>query len=115
MNVGEQIRRLRREKNFTQAELAERIGINKQNISRYESGKAEPRKSTLRKLAEVLEVTTEQLLSRGTEGENDLPEDPRLLNLLREVDRLPEKDKEALIRLMNIVVREHRIQSAIAS
>lgn len=115
MSVGEQIRKYRRERNFTQAELASMLGIDKQNISRYESGKAEPRKSTLQKLSEALEVSVEQLLGLRAEQSNELPKDPRLLNLLCAVDRLPEKDKEALIRLLNIVVRENRIQSAIAS
>jgi transcriptional regulator with XRE-family HTH domain len=116
MNIGEKIREYRRRKDFTQAELAEQVGINKQNISRYESGKSEPRKSTLQKLADALEVSTDELLGlREASADNQVPQDPRLLNLLNEVDQLPAKDKEALIRLMNIVVREHRIQSAIAS
>ncbi len=115
MTIGERIRKYRRLKDLTQAELAEQVGINKQNISRYESGKAEPRKSTLKKLADALEIGASELLGMTDSSNTGALKDPRLLSLLGEVEQLPDKDKEALIRLMNIVVREHRIQSAIAS
>ena len=116
MSIGEQIRRYRREQDLTQAELADRVGINKQNISRYESGRVEPRKTTLRKLAEVFGISIDELMGTIAPANDDaVPQDPKLLKLIGEVEKLPEKDKEALIRLITIVIREHRIQSAIAS
>lgn len=41
---------------FTQAQLAKKIGTNQASISRLENGEANPRLSTLKKLADVLNV-----------------------------------------------------------
>lgn len=49
--------RLRGDKNLTQQELGDAVGISPSQISRYEAGQAMPRKTVLRKLAEALNVT----------------------------------------------------------
>jgi hypothetical protein len=41
-------------------------------------------------------------------------EDPELVRLFRDVSKLPDKDKEALKRIMSLVVRQNRIQEAMA-
>ena len=50
----EQIIRVRREQNITQAELAKRVGTQKSNISRLESGNYNPSLDFLAKIAESL-------------------------------------------------------------
>lgn len=50
----EQIIRMRREQNITQAELAKRVGTQKSNISRLESGNYNPSLDFLVKIAESL-------------------------------------------------------------
>ena len=50
----EQIIRARKEQNITQAELAKRVGTQKSNISRLESGNYNPSLEFLAKIAESL-------------------------------------------------------------
>ncbi len=50
------LRRFRTEKKLTQEELAERVGVSNQVISRYELGKMNPSFDTLEKISEVLFV-----------------------------------------------------------
>lgn len=52
---------LRGEKNLTQQELGDLVGVSPSQISRYESGTARPRKTVMNKLAEALGVTPESL------------------------------------------------------
>ncbi|WP_258257214.1 helix-turn-helix domain-containing protein [Pseudomonas chlororaphis] len=52
---------LRSEKDLTQQQLADAIGITPSQISRYESGQAKPRKTVLIKLAKALGVEPEAL------------------------------------------------------
>ena len=52
--VIEQIIRARKEQNITQAELAKRVGTQKSNISRLESGNYNPSLDFLAKIAESL-------------------------------------------------------------
>lgn len=50
----EQIVRARKEQNITQSELAKRVGTQKSNISRFESGNYNPSLDFLAKIAESL-------------------------------------------------------------
>ncbi len=52
--VIEQVIKARKEQNITQSELAKRIGTQKSNISRFESGNYNPSLDFLTKLAESL-------------------------------------------------------------
>ncbi len=52
--LGEQIRRLRRERGLTQGALAERAGVTQAAVARVEVGDAEPKLSTLARISEAL-------------------------------------------------------------
>ena len=56
MNIGENIRRLRKEKGLTQKELGNLCGMYESQIRKYELGKANPKKETLYKIADALKV-----------------------------------------------------------
>jgi transcriptional regulator with XRE-family HTH domain len=53
--LGERLKALRIRRALTQEELAERAGLSKNAVNRLELDKAEPRMSTLRKLAQALD------------------------------------------------------------
>ena len=56
------LRQVRERKALTQEELAAKAGITRTALSRLESGAAEPRPSTVRKLAAALSVEPEALM-----------------------------------------------------
>lgn len=60
--VGKHIKKIRKEKNLTQDELAERLHCTRQTISNYETGKSEPGIEVLIELAGVLEVEIGDLI-----------------------------------------------------
>jgi transcriptional regulator with XRE-family HTH domain len=66
--VPSQIERLRKEKNLTQMELAERVKVDQKTISRLEKGthKKTIRAATLEALAKALDTTVEQLVGAPT-------------------------------------------------
>lgn len=57
MTVGENIRRIRKERGFTQKKLGELCGIKEANIRKYELGKANPKIETVDKIASALGVS----------------------------------------------------------
>jgi transcriptional regulator with XRE-family HTH domain len=65
--VGNNVRQLRTLAALTQEELATRAGITATALSRIERDEAEPRPSTLRKLATALGVEPRELIK----GSND--------------------------------------------
>lgn len=62
MDIGMTIKQLRRSKRMTQEELAEKLGITVQTVSRWENGINYPDLTMLPDLARLFEVTTDHLL-----------------------------------------------------
>lgn len=60
-NMGQIIRRLRKERNLTQEELAEQLNITSQAVSKWESGASLPDFSQIVPLANLFGVPTDVL------------------------------------------------------
>lgn len=56
-------------KRMTQAELAEKVGVNTFMIGRYEAGETAPRADVLKKMAEVLDTTMDILMENAEDDE----------------------------------------------
>lgn len=52
----------RKKKGLTQRELSEQLGVTQPTITQYETGVRKPDIVTLKKLAAILDCTTDQLL-----------------------------------------------------
>lgn len=59
---NENLQKARERKNMTQKEVAERIGVAKSTYSLYESGNREPNVQTIKKIADLLNVSADELL-----------------------------------------------------
>lgn len=62
MNLSEKILKLRKVNSMSQDDLAEKVGVSRQSISKWESGQATPELEKLLLLASVFNVTTDSLL-----------------------------------------------------
>ena len=62
VHIGDRLKRLRTLNALTQAELAEQAGLTTAAVARIERDEAEPRPSTLRKLAKALSVQPRDLI-----------------------------------------------------
>ncbi|MDD6094677.1 MAG: helix-turn-helix domain-containing protein [Clostridia bacterium] len=73
--LNERIRELRKRKGFTQEELAVRLHVVRQTVSKWEKGVSVPDASTLQSVAEVLEVSVQELLgadAKQPESQNEI-------------------------------------------
>lgn len=76
--VGKRISRLRREKGITQDEIAEKLGVTPQAVSKWENDISYPDILLLPKLAKILGVTVDHLLSENITNETRvLPKEER--------------------------------------
>ena len=64
---ADNLRVLRLEKGFTQAKLAEIVGLDQSTVSDYEAGRSEPIISVAMKLAKMFNMTVEELYSGQAE------------------------------------------------
>ena len=63
IKIGKFIAELRKEKNMTQQQLAEKLGVSYKTISKWETGRGMPELSTIKPLSEELDVSINELLS----------------------------------------------------
>ena len=63
MTLSDKIMTLRRQKGWSQEELADRLGVSRQAVSKWESGTAQPELGKVTELARLLGVRVDDLLS----------------------------------------------------
>ena len=61
--LGEKVKKYRENKNMTQNEVADILGVKSATISKYESNTLEPNIESIKKLAEIFEISIDELLS----------------------------------------------------
>lgn len=71
MSIGANIKRLRREQDITQEQLAEYLGITSRAISQWECGRTTPDISQIPALCHIFDVTSDTLLGIGIEKNNE--------------------------------------------
>lgn len=79
-NFGNNLIKLRKQKNITQMELAEILGVSYSTIAMYETNKRQPKMDIIVKIANYFEVPVNELIELET-IDNDL------LNVLRNLER----------------------------
>lgn len=61
----ENLKRIRTEKGYTQKEFAEKLGVAKSTYCMYENGKREPNLKTVRRISELLSISTNDLINNS--------------------------------------------------
>jgi len=63
LKFGEKILKLRQEKNMSQMDVGALLGIDRENIRKYEKGLQEPRLTTIIKFTKAFEIDFNELLN----------------------------------------------------
>ncbi len=110
MTLGQRIRTLRKDKGWTQRQLEEKAGIENRNLTRYESDKVRPRLSSLKMLAQALEVSVDELTSEEDERPDNQFQDKELLNQFLAVEKMDERDRDAVKCLLQAMIVKNRLK-----
>jgi len=102
---GRRLHALRRARGLTQTELADAIGSSQRAISHYETIADYPPAAVIVELARVLHVSTDELLGvKQSKAPKESAAIRRLWRKFQQVLSLPEKDRRAIIRMINSLV-----------
>lgn len=63
MSLAEKMIELRKQNGLSQQDLADRLGVSRQAISRWETGAVQPLADSVKSLAQVFQVSTDYLLN----------------------------------------------------
>jgi transcriptional regulator with XRE-family HTH domain len=106
--LGVRIARLRREKDMTQAALAEHLQVSQPMISDYENDVIRLPTDALVQVAEMLGISTDELLgmktlARAATSSNSI-KNRHLFRRMQEIEKLPRRDQEALLRTIEAFI-----------
>ena len=65
MQIGNKINQLRKLSGMTQEQLAEKLNVSRQTISKWESGSSTPDIESVVKVSEIFQVSLDDLLKEG--------------------------------------------------
>lgn len=90
-NIGQKLRALRKAKNLTTQELADKVNVSQSYISRFENGRAIPDIDMLERILQALDTNLSSFFSTDLEN---IPED-----LIQLIDTVKTLSPEARIKL----------------
>lgn len=105
ISIGNFITKKRKEKNMTQAALAERLGVSNKTISKWETGKCMPDYSVIEPLCKELDITVAELLDGEEKADNSIRayDDLQVLDLIKRTQAL-EDQRTSLYGLILIIM-----------
>ena len=105
MTLGEKIRRLRKDKDWSQTQLAQRLGLHPKHISRYENNVHNPPLETLIKIADLFGVSVDYLLTDQPKTVSGTAiKDNRLLEYFEAVDKMDPEYKKMVFDLIDLIL-----------
>ena len=111
MIYGERIKQLRKEKKWSQDELANKIDADGRQVSRYERGKITPSVETLAKIAKAFEVTVDYLLVEEAPRKAFIIEDKELTKYINNFHLLTEEEKKCLYLIIESFLVKKKIKN----
>lgn len=98
LNIGENIRNCRRKMNLTQEQLAEKLGVSFQSVSRWENDLTYPDTELLPVLSKIFGITTDDLL-----GVPQVKKEQEMNELLKELRELSNREDAPAERIMELI------------
>ena len=103
--IGKFIKELRIENNMTQQQLADKIPITREAVSKWERGRNKPDRTSLEILSNLFNVTTEELiLGRRNEFNNIIENKELALNLYEENNKKQKVVKYLIISIIGLII-----------
>jgi transcriptional regulator with XRE-family HTH domain len=110
MNTGKIITDLRKEKNWSQNDLATKTSISQVMVGKYERGDAIPSIEVAKRIADALEVSIYYLVGEGL----NIKFDNATLKRIEEIEQLEDDKKRTLFDVIDTFIRESKGRKAFA-
>jgi transcriptional regulator with XRE-family HTH domain len=102
MNLADNIKDIREEKNLKQIEVATDIGVDKSAYSKIEKGLRALTVDELQKMAQLFNMTTDQVINHdGKVPKEVIIEDKTAVEQMRLIQQLDEDDKQTIFKLID--------------
>ncbi|MFH1884013.1 MAG: helix-turn-helix transcriptional regulator [Planctomycetota bacterium] len=99
--LGQRLARIRKERGFTQVELAKAIGITQVLVSDYERGKLRPHYEMIISFAQTLGVTTDEFLGLKEPKKDVKKPSLKIQRRLNKIEKLPPSQQRVLLKTID--------------
>lgn len=115
MSFGDNLKKIRADKDISQGDLAKMIDVHATHISRYERNLTSPTIDVAKKIADALEVSTDSLIYGSDEQiVNNKLNDEELLQLFNKVQQLGSEDITSVKAMLKAFVFQKDLQKQLA-
>lgn len=109
MKLGEKITKLKKLKKMSQVELAEKTGISRDAISKYERDGVLPSVEYAKRIADALGVSLDYLVS---DSDHEEALDNETVKRVKEIQALPPSEKDKVFSVVDALVRDYKTKLA---
>lgn len=103
--IGQRLARLRKERGFTQVELAEKTGTRQVLISAYETDRAALSAEMAVRFAVALEVSTDELLHPKVKKKSTAKPSLKVMRRMEQIEKLPENKQSFILSALDSMLR----------
>lgn len=114
-DFGDNLKKIRTEKNISQGELAQILDMHATHLSRYERNVTAPSIEILKKIADKLEVSTDMLIYGSNEEKvKNSIKDNELLGMFNKVQNLDKSELSCVKSLLKAYIFQKDLQFQLA-
>jgi transcriptional regulator with XRE-family HTH domain len=111
--LGERIAELRKEKDLSQQDLADKVKISRAQMNRYENQAVQPPADVLNKLSKVLDTTVDYIINGAIEAKAKAAlKDNKILEQYKELEHMPEPEKLMIVKVINALIRDFKTRQS---
>jgi transcriptional regulator with XRE-family HTH domain len=111
----QRLRRLRNARKLTQTRMAELLEVSPRVYTRWDNGDATPQFGTVVKIANILDVSLDELAGRKETDPSAAIHNPELHRLYKKVDQLSDEDQKALVIVLDSLVKRSMVGKVMAA
>ena len=104
--LGARVAQARKDGELTQQQLAQQLGIAQQTLAHYEVGRLRVPASMLPVLAQLLGLTTEELLGQSVQPVSKRGPAPRLQQQIERISQLPKSKQRFVSEMLDTVLAQ---------
>lgn len=113
-NFAQRLKDLRTTRKLTQTRLAELLEVSPRVYNRWENGDVIPHFDTIVRIAELLDISLDELAGRKEAGGEPRIRNHELHRLCQKVDQLSDEDQKALVIVLDSLVKRSRVSQVMA-
>ncbi|HEX8040268.1 MAG TPA: helix-turn-helix transcriptional regulator [Chryseosolibacter sp.] len=106
MNISRRIADIRKERDWSQTDLASKSGVSREMIGKYERGEAVPSIEAAKKIADACDVSLDYLVGEGTNSAFD----KATVKRLQDIQKLSTEEKSHVYAMLDAFLLKSSIQ-----